>query len=688
MFTTPGNAYRAYKKGLTTTTKPGLSAQEKIEAKAALNKEIAALVRENTKLKKEMVQQYGTVRTAREQTVNQVRVAAINAYGRMGAARVEGDAEIQAAKVSALYGDVYDTIRGTAKSDSAADKYRVMLAGRTMVVEGPRSEDGTYPWGNGMKYVDAFVAANAGARGKSSKLGYGGMETTIREIETLLKEPVDSVGFKIQAQEELQFALAQDLAPALESGRITEEQARAIYKKIMPPEFEITPEEQKTYEDQKKIAQAIWDKIDKDVLRGAGLPTEFSEWFDQNNPQKDFTMEDFVKDLGGVPGDPDIEKQIQQFRDQLADLDKPQLTAYGQFEKDYLAHPDEQYLTELIGFKNPKEAAFLYASNPNALETALRTAENSKAMIASSMVNEVGEFEVTGMDAGRLAVARQLGIVGEDRKRKISPLRLRMAMARRRPVGQAFEEVAPPAEAQPKPAESVRPQVRAEEEVAAPTALRAVEEKGVEVGRRKAEEILKGSGLEGTPAGDALIALGRDESGLPISTPQMVFLQEEDLNLLKGFMGEEQIREIREKGISTESLKHFGMPPDRIEKYAAGDLGFSDELSPDSPLRRTYESPSTGYDPSLFEFDALPKEPQTMEDKEQAALQREAEQKLPSPPTQDTPFAPKPVSDEEARKRLARKMSPSKKDDDDDDDDEDDIEPAFNALLPNQPMRF
>ena len=103
-FSTPRSTHKAFQEGLKRTTKPDLSAQEINDRKAAIDKNITDLLQAQARVKKEIVEQYGTVRTSKEQTINQLKKAAIEAQGEMTAAGALAKGDIISAQIDELAG--------------------------------------------------------------------------------------------------------------------------------------------------------------------------------------------------------------------------------------------------------------------------------------------------------------------------------------------------------------------------------------------------------------------------------------------------------------------------------------------------------------------------------------------------------------------------------------------------------
>jgi hypothetical protein len=446
-YSTVRSTTKAYQKGLTTRIKPGLSAEDIAKRKAELNKEIRLILTERSRYQTEVVEQYGGVAA----TVANRQNDAITAY--MGAF-----AEVKSAAVRARADALAPTFSASAKA-FAETKY-----GNQEIM---KSVD-TFQKATGeLETNDAYLLAGAYPTKELALEAY--INGNTKNIENMLKQipsnkvgldPVQEVAYTAGVRNVLTNKIIEDLTVANVNGTlISIPEAQELAGRILEGKSELQVDPKTEALALQKMNNVYKDYQEQvNIARNLGVDVSGLEKFIGGpDPLKDYGIKDFAKDFAGIPVDPDLEDELTSLRQQRKDLDKPQLTAYGQFEKDYLAHPEEKYLTDLLGFRDPTEAAFLYGSNPNALETALRTAEEAKGMITSSAAG-MGDFEVTGMDAARLEVAKQLGIVDQGRERRITPARLRMAMIRNRPVGQPLKPSAPaPAEPAAKDQAQVKP---------------------------------------------------------------------------------------------------------------------------------------------------------------------------------------------------------------------------------------
>ena len=611
-FSTPRSTYKAFQEGLKRTTKPDLSAQEINDRKAAIDKNITDLLQAQARVKKEIVEQYGTVRTSKEQTINQLKKAAIEAQGEMTAAGALAKGDIISAQIDELAGKAYDIQNGTPEAMKQIETFGKRIAEETTAVWEPKK---------GAVTVKAYVEKNIDKVPKYAE--------EARTAAVSMMTSTDSVAYKKASQNIIAANVQAELQPYVDSGHISAGDVEFAIKQLTPPELLITKEERAVWVKQQDLAVETMQKTLSPHFPGGRLPANMMAWMDEEPPEN-FTLEAFIKDLGAVPGVKEIEDTIAEFKAEKAGLDKPQLTPYGQFQKDYLAHPKEQYLTELLGFRDPTEAAFLYGSNPNALETALRTTANVRdEAMEAWLAGEQGEG--INLEAARLEVAKQLGISPVGKRKKISPLRLRMAMIRSRPVGEAFETamgesegiVSEPVEAEVKKKDPViskpvkKPAVK---KVTGTVEEKAIKTGKVEAGKIAAPKVATTAAalniIKGIAEGRLKVdpETGLLEEGVTKSVEPRYQLSDADINILAGVLQPEEITNIKKSGVTQSQMQHYGMSPEEIEAYALYQGGKKEEFPSAStrPPLLPGVKPKV-YDTSLVEFGGggLPKKPST-----------------------------------------------------------------------------
>ena len=164
MISTPFNVYEAYEKGLRTKYKTPLSPEEIMARKTDIDQNIVKLLEAQARLKTEMVQQYGTVRTAKEQTTNQIQVAAINYFAETGAATTEAQGRVLATEKKIRLDAAVEIIYGDAETEAAVQEYKNRLTGaRTPIAEFASGE-------RERELADVYVSNVGGGDGAFGKI--------------------------------------------------------------------------------------------------------------------------------------------------------------------------------------------------------------------------------------------------------------------------------------------------------------------------------------------------------------------------------------------------------------------------------------------------------------------------------------------------------------------------------------
>lgn len=451
---TPQRLYREYQAGLKQMYKPGMSEAEIAERKAEYDQRIGELLEQKTLYQREIIEQAGTVQAARERSRSQLREAAINAYADIYSQEVDTSGRIREAQIDAALERSLDERNGTLETNERVTETREAIYGMAAAnAEPPASLQSEQEHQNFLNdyLVNTFIARRG--EGLDIEVNNGVRDVRSNANQRRLYRDGVRAEFKAKVESDLdgylnKDATGNDLTP---EERIQRQQ---YLDKYMDEFIDAKIPAMKSDETELATSQRIQDEANNRIrtlerqFHGGGASTvrrEFADWLEEQPPE---TMEQTIQQMRGVEGDPELEAELEKLKADRANLGRPELTPFGNFYFMYrdIDNQKDNQMTQILGFNDQVEAAYVYAMNPGALAKVIENFEAYETpeamdlayseMLKPNIKNKErqqemsDEFELlTPTEKRQAMIASDLNMLNVGSP-KINSLRLRMALSR------------------------------------------------------------------------------------------------------------------------------------------------------------------------------------------------------------------------------------------------------------------
>ena len=365
--TTPGMASRAAEARMRDFERgPGA------DRRMAILKELTEIEAISQRLRGETIEQYGTVSAARERNKEARATAAIEANGRIEAARLDARSRQQVALIQQEIDELVAKVEGNAEvldnRLGAIDEQR-----KAGFIKNPT---GLYAAGESSdQLVQGYLAGDVKNKlVKSINNEIGVMPEPIDKVvfaEDAIQKMSDTVDrdvatmngiLKDAINKDAKFATPEAKAAEYERRAITNEQRNAIIGTL---KGQVSVSDETAAQAKVEVAAA---RKRLDELRKDDTYANFLAVPDVANPSD-------TDDIAKMFADIDDPEPLKQQRERLESELKTTLTPLGQAHQ-MMMENNGQFLADLFGFDDTVDAAFYFLQNPAALQQAVQVAPN------------------------------------------------------------------------------------------------------------------------------------------------------------------------------------------------------------------------------------------------------------------------------------------------------------------------
>ncbi len=400
--------------------------EQRAEMKAQYSEELLKLNIQNSKFKQQNTKSAAEIQKTREASQSRVREQIIESQGVVDAARTEADAKVNVATINQESKLAQQETLGLDSTKTKNDEYTAKLYGQSWNTPADTAQP---PDDYIKEYFDA--GPTGGNDGTPQKIQQD-MATLDAGQASIYKYNAYHSNRQFHIQNLSAYLTDPSVDPSVQQQRkdAFERQHKSNIQ-TTKPELQLTQQEIDEAGRREDSAAERLDRLDA-ASSPSGRPryrNDYSDWTGQQDKSIDGTLDRFAKQKG----DPGLDTRIAATEEALANVDKPQLTEYGQWLQGYKKGDaaNKGFYTRMVG-GTPEEAGLFYAENPEVFEYMKKVKQSTVTMQDGKPVSSI--VSLLGVDDSNRATASVMG-EGDE----VDPIRALRAQVAKELLPSQFE---------------------------------------------------------------------------------------------------------------------------------------------------------------------------------------------------------------------------------------------------------